>query len=237
MKKRTLWVSLGLAVASYVLCIIAQGFPNLAQGNTFPLIPNTLDSIVECIGFVAGIVGLYLMIVESWVNFPVGLCWAVAYAVLFFGPDVHHLGEGSIMVITCGYLLHGWWCWTRGLKTDDIPVRRFNKTDLLVTSITVVAGWPIVFYAVNALQGKFPLLDSLTTVLSLAAQYLTNKKVFENWYVWIAADCVYVPLFVYRGYYSTAILYGIFLVMGFWGIRDWKRTMSQQNKEVAQPTG
>ncbi len=232
MNQRLLSISLLLAAVAYLLCIVAQGFPLWSTGQPFPLIPGDFWSIVECIGFVTGIVGVYLMVVQSPWNFPVGLCWAVAYA-LFFFLEARHLGEGAVMVVTAGYLLHGWWNWTRGIKDSPLQVRRANKSDYLVLAATVLLGWPLVWWAVTALQGKFPAIDSLTTVLSLAAQYFTNRKIFENWYVWIAADLVFIPLMATRGYYPSAILYTVFLAMAFWGIKNWKSNI--QNEKSAQP--
>ena len=94
---------------------------------------------------------------------------------------------------------------------------------------SLVIGWPLVWWAVTALQGKFPAIDSLTTVLSLAAQYFTNRKIFENWYVWIAADLVFIPLMAHRGYYPSAILYTVFLAMAFLGLKQWKQSMNSKS--------
>ena len=40
-----------------------------------------------------------------------------------------------------------------------------------------------------------PLLDALTTVLSVEAQYLMTRKVIEHWLVWMAADVIYIWLY------------------------------------------
>lgn len=231
-KQRELWISLGLAVASYLVCIVAQGFPLWSVGQAFSLVPTDVWTRVECLGFVSGVVGVYLMVKESVWNYPVGLIWAVAYA-LFFFLEAKHYGEATVMVVSVGYLLMGWRNWLRGIGDEGVAVRRISGREMWVVGGTVLLGWPAVYFVVSAMQGAYPLVDSLTTVLSFGAQYLTNRKVLESWWVWIVADLVYLPLMAYRGYYPSAILYGVFLVMAVVGLRAWRRSFGAGGVEAA----
>jgi nicotinamide mononucleotide transporter len=72
-----------------------------------------------------------------------------------------------------------------------------------------------------------PLWDALTTVLSLAAQYLLCRKRFENWWFWIAADVIYIPLYLARKLPLTAVLYAVFLMMCLIGVREWSRSLKK----------
>lgn len=53
----------------------------------------------------------------------------------------------------------------------------------------------------------------MTTILCLIAQYLLCRKRVENWFFWIAADIIYVPLYTSRGLPLISVLYGIFLIL------------------------
>jgi nicotinamide mononucleotide transporter len=66
-------------------------------------------------------------------------------------------------------------------------------------------------------------------VLSLAAQYLLNRKLVENWYAWIVADIFYIYLYVSRGLHLTAILYFVFLCLCVAGLVSWLRTLREQS--------
>jgi hypothetical protein len=59
-----------------------------------------------------------------------------------------------------------------------------------------------------------PFWDALTTAISLAAQFLLNCKRIENWTFWIAADIIYIPLYVVKLLDLTAIVYVLFLAIG-----------------------
>ena len=117
----------------------------------------------------------------------------------------------------------GWWQWLHGgpertrLVVGRSPrwvfVARRRLRDLGTWGLTIVLG---------AVHDIAPFWDALTTCLSLAAQALLNWKKLENWYFWIAADVIYVPLYVVKRLDLTAIVYVLFLSMCFFGLREWR---------------
>jgi nicotinamide mononucleotide transporter len=66
-----------------------------------------------------------------------------------------------------------------------------------------------------------PRWDGLTTSISLAATYGQCKKLVESWWLWIVADLIYIPLYLYKSLWLTSILYGVFLVLCIVGLRSW----------------
>jgi nicotinamide mononucleotide transporter len=65
----------------------------------------------------------------------------------------------------------------------------------------------------------------LTTSMSLGAQLLLNLKRLETWYVWIAVDIIYVPLYLSRDLNLTALVYVVFLALCIQGWRQWRVTV------------
>ena len=50
---------------------------------------------------------------------------------------------------------------------------------------------------------------------------------FENWFFWIAADVIYIPLYLSRHLPLTAVLYAVFLGMCLIGVRAWNRSLKK----------
>jgi nicotinamide mononucleotide transporter len=104
-----------------------------------------------------------------------------------------------------------------------------------VAAVAVIATGGLAFWF-ERIGDAAPALDALTTVLSLVAQWLLNRKRIENWFVWIAADLLYVWLYVARGLHLTAALYAIFVVMCVAGLRRW-RTAARTPASRGAPLG
>ena len=79
--------------------------------------------------------------------------------------------------------------------------------------------------------GSASFWDALTTSISLASQWLLNRKRLESWIGWIIVDVIYVPLYIYKDLYLTAILYGLFLLMAVMGLRAWHAAW-RENLEI-----
>jgi nicotinamide mononucleotide transporter len=54
---------------------------------------------------------------------------------------------------------------------------------------------------------------------------MQTRKLLEAWLVWLAVDVLYVGMFVFKGLYPTAGLYGVFLVLAAMGFVEWRRAM------------
>ncbi len=95
--------------------------------------------------------------------------------------------------------------------------------ELLFVGLLTALGTGALTLYFRHVNDAAPFLDAFTTCLSLAAQYLLNGKRVQNWFVWIAADVLYVGLYVQRGLFLTAVLYAGFIGLCVVGYREWCR--------------
>lgn len=120
----------------------------------------------------------------------------------------------------------GWIEWARGADKNELPIRHADWRVLFACALLIILLTPAMMKISIYFRGAAPLWDSLTTALSLVAQGFLNRKIFENWYFWILADIIYIPLYLSRAYYLTGFLYLIFFLLCIAGVRAWRREMS-----------
>ena len=181
-------------------------------------------SVTEAWGFVTGGVCVWLVVREHLWNWPIGIANNVFFFILFLQGRL--FADMSLQIVYLGLGAYGWLNWVFGGENRTLlRISRTTRTEWLTLALLIpVSTWGLreILLAVN---GAAPFWDSLTTVLSLAAQYLLCRKRFENWFLWIAADVIYVPLYLSRHLPLTAVLYAVFLGMCLIGVREWNRSM------------
>ncbi len=185
--------------------------------------------VAEAWGFVTGGVCVWLVVREHLWNWPVGLANNIFFFVLFLRGRLY--ADMSLQIVYFGLGVYGWWNWIFGGENRTaLKISRTTKTEWVSLAIAIPLCTRGLRELLLAINDAAPLWDSLTTILSLAAQYLLCRKRFENWVFWIAADVVYVPLYLNRKLPLTAILYAVFLLMCLVGVLEWRRSMRRERE-------
>ena len=152
---------------------------------------------------------------------PGGIANSAFFLILFSTSRLWADSSLQVVYIVLGFI--GWWQWLHGGPARVKLVVERSPRWVLVSCVGFVAlgTWGLTL-ALGAAHDIAPFWDALTTCLSLSAQGLLNWKKIENWYFWIAADLIYVPLYVVKRLDLTAIVYVLFLTMCFMGLREWR---------------
>lgn len=177
-------------------------------------------SMTEALGFATGGTCVWLCVREHIWNWPLGLANNVVFFALFWHSRLY--ADMGLQAVYFAFGVYGWWNWLYGGQQHGaLKVTRTSVGEgLALAALTPLATWGLWLVLVET-HDAAPFLDSLTTVLSLVAQYLLCRKRLENWAVWIVVDAIYVPLYLSRHLHLTALLYAVFLVMCIYGLRVW----------------
>lgn len=179
----------------------------------------------EVLGFATGIVTVWLVVRQHVANWPIGIVNVALLMLVFWSAGLYADAGLQIVYIVLG--LYGWWLWVYGgeLRTP-LTVRTTTGTQWVALGVAGVLLTAALWLFLDRFTGStVPLADAVTTGLSLMATYGQCRKLVESWWLWIAADLIYIPLYGYKGLWLTALLYVVFMALCVAGLRAWRAAM------------
>jgi len=189
---------------------------------------------LEGVSVVTGAVCVWLTVRENVWNFPVSLANVATFCVVFFAARL--FADAGLQVVYFILTVAGWYLWLYGgEQRTALRVSRVGSREAAWVAGAGAALTLALWLTLRHVGGSASFFDALTTSISLCAQWLLNRKYVENWYAWIAADLVYVPLYTYKGLYLTAGLYAVFLVMATLGLLRWRATWRTGGEPAPRP--
>jgi nicotinamide mononucleotide transporter len=191
-----------------------------------PILRQILDGALgasrpEQVATVLGIAGVWLAIRESLWNFPVGLVQVAIFGWVCFQGKLY--SETVLQAFFFAALVYGWWHWARGGREHKpLAVQRLTARESAAWAVGTLVlwggwGWGMARFTDAAL----PWWDGFVFATSVASQWLQSRKTLENWVGWIVANTVAVGVFWAKGYYWFAVLYFLFWLMAWGGLRAW----------------
>ncbi len=177
---------------------------------------------VEIAGFATGAVCVWLLVRRNIWNFPVGIANNLLFLSLFALSGLY--ADAGLQVVYVCLGSYGWYAWLRG-GSDRAGLTVSNPSLRMLLGCLVAVGLiaaAIQFGLDRWTNSTVAGWDALTTALSLVAQFMLSRKWIANWWFWIAADLVYIPLYAYKGLWLTALLYFLFLAMCIAGLIQWR---------------
>jgi len=191
-----------------------------------------VSPLTEAIGFTTGAVCVWLAAVSDPWTWPIGIANNLLYLVIFTHAGLY--ADAGLQVVYAAISVYGIVRWRSGAASGGVrPVERGSRRELAWVGVALVAAALVLDQVLRYwTDSTVPAWDATTTAMSLAAQWLMSRRVIENWWLWIAVDVIYVPLYVYKGLAVTSALYLLFMVLCIVGLRDWRRELAAAHSPV-----
>ena len=182
--------------------------------------------IIEAIATITGVIGVALQAKEKIIAWPL-LIISVGLAVYVFWINKLY----SDMGLHCVYVVlnvYGWMIWSGNSPDIKVEVTKvLSKREMLGALVVGLLGSVILGYVMdNYTDADLAYFDAFTTSMSLVAQFLLAKKILQNWILWIIADLVAFPIYIYKGLYFFAFLFLIYLILSIYGYSQWKKNLN-----------
>jgi nicotinamide mononucleotide transporter len=177
-------------------------------------------SYLEWIGAITGIACVYLAARQNIWNWLTGIISVTAYLIVFFENGL--FGDAYLQIYFLGTGVYGWYFWLRKKERHEKPITSLSLKEYgLVILATLALSLLLGLYLQKFTSSTVPYIDGFCTAISFVAQLLMTRKILQNWALWVFVDICYVPLYIYKSLYVTAILYVVLLVLATIGYIDW----------------
>ena len=199
---------------------------------------------IEFFGAISGVIYVFLEIRQNIWLWPVGIITSAVYIIVFFTSKFY--ADMSLQVYYLVISCVGWYWWVRGAGrraqgtgqeeskrlrdegTERLSVTRLTLKTGMVLAIIFVFLYFLLWFALSKLtDSPVPEWDSFITSLSIIATWMLARKIYEHWFLWIVVNSASSVIFLTRGLYPTVLLYLVYLVMSFVGIKVWKRSLDK----------
>lgn len=194
----------------------------------FSIFGIQLDAL-EVVGAVIGLAYLFFEYRASIWTWVFGVLMPIVYVYLFFRNGLYANMSINIYYIVAS--VYGFVMWRRasGQQSDETIIescpRRYWLAILLVLALLTAA----LYFVLSLLhESQYPLLDALSTALSIVMMYMLSRRWYQQWLLCIATEPIMIALGVMTGMYATAVMYSVYMVVAVMGYFKWRRKYNIQ---------
>jgi nicotinamide mononucleotide transporter len=181
---------------------------------------------LETAAFLFTAVNVWLAAKENIWCWPTGIVSVILYFFVNYQAGLY--ANAGLQVVYLILSIHGWYEWLHGgVNRTELHISRTSSRQWRWCMLAGIVLTGILMLVLRWVEGAAqPFWDASTTAFSLVAQWMMNKKLVENWILWIIVDVIYVPLYLYRELPLTSILYTGLTFLALKGYLDWKRSLA-----------
>lgn len=186
------------------------------------------ELIIEIIAVITGMLSIWYSYRINILVYPIGMISLALYVFIFIKNGLH--ANAVINFLYFVISIFGWWNWLRQRTTDnrqqttdkgELKVSYLSKKgSIIIITILVILIFFINLFTTNDLSIR---LDYYTSAAGLIAMVLTSFKKVENWFFYLVADIVLIPLCIYNGLYLTSIQYVAYTILAIMGYINWNK--------------
>lgn len=186
---------------------------------------HDLKHILEIPAVITAFFNILLAAKNSIWNWLFGLIAVSLYGIIFYQTKLY--ANMSLQGIYFVFQIYGWYQWQYGgdkhteLSVSKTPLSQYS----ILSAAFIILFFTYFFTLSDYTNSTTPIIDSLTTAMSLIAQWMMCKRWIENWFLWMIMDLIAIEMYWNKNLHLTALLYGSFFILCCFGYRTWKKAM------------
>ena len=188
-----------------------------------------IAGILEIVATLTFVAYLVLQILHSRWMWYLYIPSCVCAALNFFNSATWAFAALNIYYVTMGFV--GMVSWRRDAKKrgdgqevqTGIILNRLPRKTALVSLALVLAGIPLLYWLLGVLDDPNPLLDAVTTSLSIVGTWWLTRSYIQQWWIWIVADVFAIWMNVNLGNNWFVLQFVLCILSSFVGLWNWNR--------------
>ncbi|MEO9953365.1 nicotinamide riboside transporter PnuC [Nonlabens sp.] len=191
---------------------------------------STSHIVLEIAALIISLISVYYSFKNSVLVFPFGIISTLIFVYLLFQWNL--LGD---MVINAYYFImsvYGWYFWLYGNKNqEEVSISKTLRQEwitAIVISITTGLAIYLLYYITDRLENWVSYVDMITTGIFFAGMWLMARRKLEHWLILALGNLISIPLYFYKGYSFSAILYIFLFIIAIFGYQEWKKYLNKK---------
>ena len=179
--------------------------------------------VLQIIGTTLGLLYLWLEYRANIWLWVVGAIMPLVHGVLYLTNGIYADAAMQLYYLLAG--IYGLVVWRRRPKGGESLQICHTPAGWYLKLFVVYAVLHVVLYFLLAefTDSRVPVLDAMSTALSIVAMWMLSRKLVEQWLVWLVVDMISVGLYLYKGIPLTAGLYMLYCALAIAGYLRWRR--------------
>lgn len=195
------------------------------------MIDYITENFLEILGTIVGIIYLYWEYkgdIKLWIA---GIIMPAISLYVYYTAGLY--ADFGINIYYLVVAIYGWAIWQFGVKgkkgeQHDLRIIHTPRRIYLPLAFIFVALWVAIGeILIHFTNSTVPWLDAFTTSMSIVGMWMLARKWIEQWWAWLLVDAVSTGLYVYKGIYFYAALYGVYTIIVFFGYKKWLQLMKE----------
>lgn len=191
---------------------------------------KTSHIILEIIVVVTSVISVLYSKRNNVLVFPFGIISTLLFSYLLFEWNL--LGD---MVINIYYFImsvYGWYIWTRKVDARHAtPITTTTLTEWQISLLWLIMAAIAIYFLydyTDRLEQFVSYIDMFTTGIFFVGMWLMARRKLEHWLVLLVGNVISVPLYFYKGYTFSALLYIFLAIIAYFGYLEWKKYSHKQ---------
>ncbi len=144
---------------------------------------------------------------------------------------------GNMLLYLCYYIpmqITGIFKWKKNLQADNEIIKtQLSARQRIKYCITGILGCLITIAILNYFNDKSPVIDGITTFLSILGMYFTVRRLIEQWIIWIIVNGLSFIMWLNLALHgtkaiATVIMWGTYFILAIYFYQEWKKEITQK---------